>query len=148
MSLTKNDLQEALKVTKNEFQEALGVTKNEFLEALGETKNEFREAFREQDQKIDQKLGTLEGKFDQKLGVFKDDLGQMLVKHFYTKEESLRIFATKEDVKRAVDEGVYRLKVLIEKNDERIDLLSEGHGHVTDKIEDHEKRINKLEHDI
>ena len=116
----------------------------------------------EQNQRFDQKLATQDQRFTQKLEsrLLEQDerFAQRLIKHFYTKDEIDRKFAnfytkpeiderfaTKEDLKKAIDEGVDRIKVLFEANLSKIQIIAEGHGFLKSKLENHEERIGKLE---
>lgn len=140
MTITKQDLEKALRRQDKRFSEKLS------------------KGLEEQDKKFSKKLDEQDEKFSKKLDGQKEYIGQKLVTYFYTKEESDRKFvtkidlkkefekyATKDDIKQAIDEGIDRIKVLFEDNKSQIQLIAEGHTLLAEKVDNLDRRITKLE---
>ena len=144
MTITKQDLERALRRQDKRFSEKLS-------KGLEGQDRKFSE-------KLSKGLEEQDKKFSKKLDGQKEYIGQKLVTYFYTKEESDRKFvtkidlkkefekyATKDDIKKAIDEGIDRIKVLFEDNKSQIQLIAEGHGLLADKVDNLDRRFTKLE---
>jgi len=155
MTITKQDLERALRRQDKRFSEKLS-------KGLEEQDKKFSEklskGLKEQDEKFSKRLDEQDEKFSKRLDGQKEYIGQKLITYFYTKDEIDRRFvtkidlkkefekyATKDDIKKAIDEGIDRIKVLFEDNKSQIQLIAEGHSLLAEKVDNLDCRVTKLE---
>ena len=151
MTITKKDLKEALKHQDGRLKEALKQQDGRLKEALKQQDGKLKEALKQQDEKLKEALKQQDGRLKKELKQQDERFAERLLKHFYTKDEidqKLSQHPTKEDLKKAVDEGIDRVKVLFEDNKSKTVLVAEGHDHLNKKVQDLDNRIKKLEQNV
>src|SRR3989338_6488795 len=141
-------LEKAIQDQTVKFDQALQTQDLKLEKAIQDQTVKFDQALQTQDLKLEKAIQDQTVKFEKAHHAQDDRFGAMLLKHFYTKDECDQKFATKvdlcalkKDVKKAIDEGVDRLRVLIEAGESKTQLISEGYVHLTSKVNNHEKRI-------
>src|SRR3989338_4626750 len=128
-TITKTDLENALRATKTDLESALIATKTELESALIVTRTDIMEALRLQDERF----------------------AERLMRHFYTKDETDRKFATKEELKqtekrlvKTIDNGIHRVEILFEDSKSKFELLAENLIHTNKRVDGLDSRVVKL----
>jgi len=130
----------------------MALTKRDLREEL---RKELKYAFNEFEIKFDRKMDL---KMDRRFKEQDDRFARLLMKHFYTKDETDRKFSavnrridklpTEAYVEHAVSDGIDRVKVLYEALDSKMDLVLENQIHANKRIDDIDGRVTNLERPV